>query len=189
MTPYTEPNTSTITLADLDATAALAQALAEQLRTGDLLILTGELGAGKTAFTQALGASLGITEPITSPTFVIARHHRNRWPDRPALVHVDAYRLNSADELASLDLETSQPGSVTVVEWGRGMAEALADDHTGWLDVELFRDTGADHPEAGADTEELVTDFSDDDLTEPRTCVIRAYGPRYDELDLSDFVD
>lgn len=185
-----------LTLADLHATAELARTLAAELRGGDVLILTGELGAGKTTFTQSLGAALGIIEPITSPTFVIARHHRNYSVDdagqpRPDLVHVDAYRLDSADALTSLDLESSLNDSVTVIEWGRDLAERLASG-TGWLDVELHRATGTGEPgasaapgdAAGTDTE-WVTDF-DDDVEEPRTCVLRAYGPRFAALKLVD---
>ncbi|MGO1181892.1 MAG: tRNA (adenosine(37)-N6)-threonylcarbamoyltransferase complex ATPase subunit type 1 TsaE [Micrococcaceae bacterium] len=178
-----------LTLADLTATAELARTLAAELRGGDVLILTGELGAGKTTFTQSLGAALGITEPITSPTFVIARHHRNHRVDdagqpRPDLVHVDAYRLDSADALTSLDLESSLPGSVTVIEWGRDLAEHLAAG-VGWLDLELRRGTGAKAAHAAEPDDGWVTDF-DDDVDEPRTCVLRAYGPRFAALKLVD---
>lgn len=184
-------------LADPDATAQLARTLAAQLRGGDVLILTGELGAGKTTFTQSLGAALGITEPITSPTFVIARHHRNPHVDaagepRPDLVHVDAYRLESADALTSLDLESTLAGSVTVIEWGRDLAEHLAAE-VGWLDLELHRAPGGAVADRDPDTDphsdaaegEWVTDF-DDDVEEPRSCVLRAYGPRFAELHLVD---
>lgn len=109
--------------------------LAGVLRAGDLVLLTGPLGAGKTALTQGIGAGLGVRGDITSPTFVIARVHQ---PDRGrggrvALVHADAYRLGDAAdpraEIDDLDLDTSVEESVTVVEWGEGMVEQLVDAH------------------------------------------------------------
>lgn len=157
----------TADLADLDATENFALAVANQLQAGDVIILTGELGAGKTTFTQGLARGLGITAPITSPTFVLARHHVHP-ADGLDLVHVDAYRMSGEDELASLDLETALEDSVIVVEWGRGTAEALTD---AYLDIELQR--------PGAVTDELITDFSDDDVEEPRTVVVTGYGPRW----------
>jgi len=157
----------TADLADLAATENFALAVANQLQAGDVIILTGELGAGKTTFTQGLARGLGITAPITSPTFVLARHHVHP-ADGLDLVHVDAYRMSGEDELASLDLETALEDSVIVVEWGRGTAEALTD---AYLDIELQR--------PGAVTDELITDFSDDDVEEPRTVVVTGYGPRW----------
>ncbi|HEY0698954.1 MAG TPA: tRNA (adenosine(37)-N6)-threonylcarbamoyltransferase complex ATPase subunit type 1 TsaE [Micromonospora sp.] len=116
-------------------TRAFGARLAALLHAGDLLLLTGPLGAGKTALTQGIGAGLGVLGDVTSPTFVIARVHR---PD-PArgrglpLVHADAYRLgDTADpraEIDDLDLDTSVDDSVTVVEWGEGMVEQLAEAH------------------------------------------------------------
>lgn len=127
------------TLAD---TQAFGRQLAGLLRAGDLVLLTGPLGAGKTALTQGIGAGLGVRGDITSPTFVIARVHR---PD-PAcggtvgLVHADAYRLGDATdpraEIDDLDLDASLDDSVTVVEWGEGLAEHLAESH---LHVHLDR--------------------------------------------------
>jgi tRNA threonylcarbamoyladenosine biosynthesis protein TsaE len=89
-------------------------------------VLTGSLGAGKTTFTQGLGAGLGVRGAITSPTFVIARVHPSEIGG-PALVHVDAYRIGGIDELDDLDLDTSLDQAVTVVEWGEGLAEGLSD--------------------------------------------------------------
>lgn len=155
-------------LADLADTQALAARVAAQLRAGDVIILTGDLGAGKTTFTQAMAKALGITAPITSPTFVLARHH-NHPADGLNLVHVDAYRITGADELASLDLETWLTDSVVVIEWGRGTAEDLTDSY---LDIELIR--------PGATTDELVTDFSDDEVDEPRSAILTGYGPRWE---------
>ena len=102
---------------------ALGERLAGLLRAGDLLILSGPLGAGKTTLVQGIGAGLGVRGPVTSPTFVIARVHPG--PVVP-LVHADAYRLGSVLEVDDLDLDTDS--SVTVVEWGEGLAEGLADD-------------------------------------------------------------
>lgn len=113
-------------LATPDNTRALGQALAEFLQPGDLIVLTGELGAGKTVFTQGIGAGLGVSGPVLSPTFVLARVHRD---GRLPLVHVDAYRLGSVSEVDDLDLDADLDQSVTVVEWGAGLVEQLASAH------------------------------------------------------------
>ncbi|MFD3512758.1 tRNA (adenosine(37)-N6)-threonylcarbamoyltransferase complex ATPase subunit type 1 TsaE [Streptomyces sp. NPDC058657] len=106
----------------------LGRALAALLRPGDLVMLTGELGAGKTTLTRGLGAGLGVRGAVTSPTFVIARVHPP-LAQGPALVHVDAYRLGGGlDEMEDLDLDVSLPESVIVVEWGEGKVEELSDD-------------------------------------------------------------
>jgi len=105
----------------------LGAALAATLRAGDVVVLSGALGAGKTTFTQGLGTGLGVRGDVTSPTFVISRVHPSLG-DGPALVHVDAYRLGGVAELDDLDLDTSLDDAVTVVEWGEGIAEGLADD-------------------------------------------------------------
>jgi tRNA threonylcarbamoyladenosine biosynthesis protein TsaE len=114
-------------------TRALGEALAALLRPGDLVVLVGPLGAGKTALTQGIGAGLGVGEPVTSPTFVIARVHSG---GRVPLVHVDAYRLGGVADVDDLDLDASAEESVTVVEWGQGLVEQLADEH---LVVQLDR--------------------------------------------------
>jgi tRNA threonylcarbamoyladenosine biosynthesis protein TsaE len=114
-------------------TFGLGRELAGILRAGDLVVLVGPLGAGKTALTQGIGAGLGVTEPVTSPTFVIARVHNG---GRVPLVHVDAYRLASVADVDDLDLDASAEESVTVVEWGQGLVEQLADEH---LEVRLDR--------------------------------------------------
>ena len=101
----------------------LGERLARLLRAGDLVVLSGPLGAGKTTLVQGIGTGLGVRGPVTSPTFVIARVHQG--PVVP-LVHADAYRLGSVIEVDDLDLDTAN--SVTVVEWGEGLAEGLADD-------------------------------------------------------------
>ena len=116
-----------------EETRALGAELARLLRAGDLVVLVGPLGAGKTAFTQGIGTGLGVAEPVTSPTFVIARVHRG---GRVPLVHVDAYRLDAVADVDDLDLDASTAESVTVVEWGQGLVEQLADEH---LEVRLDR--------------------------------------------------
>lgn len=131
---------------------ALGERLAVDLRAGDLLILTGPLGAGKTTLVKGIGAGLGIRGPVTSPTFVIARVHPG--PVVP-LVHADAYRLGSVLEVDDLDLDTAN--SVTVVEWGEGLAEGLADDR-------------------------LEISISPDPESQRRTVRIRGIGARWDRL-------
>lgn len=101
----------------------VGERLARLLEPGDLLVLTGDLGAGKTVLTQGIGAGLGVRGQVLSPTFVIARVHPARIP----LVHVDAYRLGGLAEVDDLDLDASVEDSVTVVEWGEGLVEGLAD--------------------------------------------------------------
>lgn len=122
-------------LATEDDTRALGERLGAVLRPGDLVILSGDLGAGKTTLTQGLGAGLGVRGQVTSPTFVIARVHPS-VSGGPALVHVDAYRLHGSAELDDLDLDTDLDEAVTVVEWGSGLAEALAADR---LELRLER--------------------------------------------------
>jgi tRNA threonylcarbamoyladenosine biosynthesis protein TsaE len=126
---------------DADAMRGLGRSVAGQLTAGDLIVLTGSLGAGKTTFTQGLGAGLGVRGAVTSPTFVIARVHPSEIGG-PALVHVDAYRLGGIDELDDLDLDTSLDQAVTVVEWGEGLAEGLSESR---LEVHLVRDDETDH--------------------------------------------
>jgi tRNA threonylcarbamoyladenosine biosynthesis protein TsaE len=122
-----------------DDMRALGARIAGDLRAGDLLVLSGGLGAGKTTFTQGLGEGLKVRGGVTSPTFVIARVHPS-LVDGPDLVHVDAYRLGGLDELDDLDLDTSLDEAVTVVEWGEGMAESLADSR---LEVRIRRSAEA----------------------------------------------
>ncbi len=123
-----------------DDTHDLGERLAGVLRAGDLVILSGDLGAGKTTFTQGLGEGLRVRGGITSPTFVISRVHPS-LVGGPALVHVDAYRLGGIEELDDLDLDTSLEEAVTVVEWGEGVAEGLAETR---LEVHITRSRGDD---------------------------------------------
>lgn len=154
--------TLTVRAATADQTRALATRLAGVLRAGDLLVLSGDLGAGKTTFTQGLGAAMRVRGDVTSPTFVISRVHPS-LVGGPALVHVDAYRLHGALELDDLDLDASLDEAVTVVEWGTGVAEDLADDR---LEVEILRTHG--------DTDD-----------ETRTLRLTAVGERWDGVDLA----
>jgi len=122
-----------VRLSTVDDTRAYGAKLAAVLRAGDLVVLTGPLGAGKTALVQGIGAGLGVQGRVLSPTFVIARVHR---PGRLPLVHVDAYRLGSFAEVDDLDLDVDLADSVLVVEWGSGKVEQLADSH---LEIEIAR--------------------------------------------------
>ena len=133
----------------------LGAAIARELRAGDVVILDGDLGAGKTTLVQGIGAGLGVRGPVTSPTFVIARVHPP-LDSGPALVHVDAYRLSpSAEgvvtELDDLDLDVTVPDSVTVVEWGAQLARALSEDR---LEIRITRTAG--ETDAGEDRSVLV---------------------------------
>ncbi len=116
-------------------TRAFGAALGSLLRAGDLVVLTGDLGAGKTTLTQGLAEGLGVRGPVTSPTFVIAREHPS-LVGGPSLVHVDAYRLGGEAELDDLDLDASLEEAVTVVEWGAGVADHLSPSR---LEVVLTR--------------------------------------------------
>ena len=119
----------------------LGRRLAALLRAGDLVILAGPLGAGKTTLVQGIGAGLGVGGPVTSPTFVIARVHPSVAGTGPALVHADAYRLGSIGEVDDLDLDTDAASAVTVVEWGTGLAEVLAADR---LEISIEPDRDGD---------------------------------------------
>ncbi|MCW2851295.1 MAG: tRNA threonylcarbamoyladenosine biosynthesis protein TsaE [Nocardioides sp.] len=141
--PYVElsrPLPRTFDVPTADDMRELGMRIARELRAGDLLVLSGGLGAGKTTFTQGLGEGLRVRGGVTSPTFVIARVHPS-LVGGPDLVHVDAYRLGGLDELDDLDLDTSLGEAVTVVEWGEGMAESLSDSR---LEVRIARADTAD---------------------------------------------
>src|SRR6516225_7876983 len=119
----------------------LGRELAARLRAGDLVILTGPLGAGKTTLVQGIGQGLGVRGPVTSPTFVIARVHPALAGSGPSLVHADAYRLGSLREVDDLDLDADMASAVTVVEWGEGLAEGLAEDR---LEISIQPDPDSD---------------------------------------------
>ncbi|MFF1559058.1 tRNA (adenosine(37)-N6)-threonylcarbamoyltransferase complex ATPase subunit type 1 TsaE [Streptomyces sp. NPDC058279] len=140
-----------ITVDSPDSMRELGRRIAGLLRPGDLVLLTGELGAGKTTLTRGLGEGLGVRGAVTSPTFVIARVHPPLG-DGPALVHVDAYRLGGGlEEMEDLDLDVSLPESVVVVEWGDGKVEELSDDR---LHVVIARAVG--HEEVLDDVREVA---------------------------------
>ena len=130
------------TLPTVEDTLALGERLGRQLRAGDVVVLSGPLGAGKTAFAKGIALGMDVEGPITSPSYVLARLHRARRRGGPAMVHVDVYRLLdgiAADvlaELDSLDLDTELDEAVVVVEWGSGLAERLSANH---LEVRLQR--------------------------------------------------
>ncbi|MEU6996827.1 tRNA (adenosine(37)-N6)-threonylcarbamoyltransferase complex ATPase subunit type 1 TsaE [Nonomuraea sp. NPDC046570] len=128
------------TLATAEDMRAFGVRLAARLRAGDLLILSGPLGAGKTTLAQGIAEGLKVRGPITSPTFVIARVHPSLCGG-PPLVHADAYRLGGDLEVDALDLDASLEESVTIVEWGEGLVEGLAEDR---LEVHIDRESGAD---------------------------------------------
>lgn len=155
------------TLPTPESATAFGGRLARILRAGDLVILTGELGAGKTTLTRGIGAGLNVRGDISSPTFVIARVHPPLGAG-PGLVHVDAYRLESEHDIDDLDLEATLAESVTVVEWGAGMAEALSDDR---LEVTLVRTLG--------DAEVI----EDNDV---RQVVVQPVGLRWADIDWTD---
>ena len=135
--------------------------IGRELRAGDVLVLTGPLGAGKTTLTRGIGEGLQVRGPVTSPTFVLARTHPSLIGGAP-LVHVDAYRLNSAVELDDLDIDFAN--SVVVVEWGAGMLDGIVDS---WLDVVIERPEGGQAGELG---EELI---------EPRNVTLTGHGSRW----------
>lgn len=131
--------TTEVTVTSPEQMQELGRRLAKLLRAGDLVMLNGELGAGKTTLTRGLGEGLGVRGAVTSPTFVIARVHPSLG-DGPPLVHADAYRLGGGlDEMEDLDLDVSLPESVVVVEWGEGKVEELTDDR---LHVVIHRAVG-----------------------------------------------
>ncbi|MET8697686.1 tRNA (adenosine(37)-N6)-threonylcarbamoyltransferase complex ATPase subunit type 1 TsaE [Kitasatospora sp. NPDC004723] len=158
---------ATLTAATPDRMGRLGRELAALLRPGDLVLLSGELGAGKTTLTRGLGEGLGVRGAVTSPTFVIARVHPS-LSGGPALVHVDAYRLGGdLDEMEDLDLDVSLPESVVVVEWGEGKVERLSEDR---LEVRIERAVG--------------DEAAGDDL-DPRRVELTGIGSRWDGVDLS----
>ena len=140
--------------------------LGQQLRAGDYVVLTGELGAGKTTFTQGLGAGLDVVGNVTSPTFVVSRIHRPKSTG-PELIHIDAYRLSGPDQLLDLDLE-DHPNSVIVLEWGAPYIPSLTDS---WLQIEIARSS------------EII---DDDPAAGDRVVTLSAFGKRWKELNLAD---
>ncbi len=149
------------------AMRALGARLAGLLRPGDLIVLTGPLGAGKTTLVQGIGAGLRVRGPITSPTFVIARVYPSECGG-PDLVHADAYRLGSRLEVDDLDLDADVDHSVTVVEWGEGLVEDLTSGH--------LRITIDFAPPARDGEGRPAADGGDD---EPRLVTLTGHGGRW----------
>jgi tRNA threonylcarbamoyladenosine biosynthesis protein TsaE len=146
--------TTRLSIPDADAMEELGARLAVLLVAGDLVVLDGPLGAGKTTLTRGLGAALGARGAVTSPTFVLAREHPT--VSGVPLVHVDAYRLATARELDDLDLDYD--GAIVVVEWGAGKLDGVADS---WIDISIARDS----------------------LDDARDVTITGHGPRWAHLD------
>ncbi|WP_448005808.1 tRNA (adenosine(37)-N6)-threonylcarbamoyltransferase complex ATPase subunit type 1 TsaE [Agromyces bauzanensis] len=163
-----------VEIPDAAAMEAFGRDLGAGLRAGDLVVLTGPLGAGKTTLTRGLGEGLGVRGPVQSPTFVLARTHPS-LVGGPPLVHVDAYRLGTPELLDDLDLDYDH--SVVVVEWGAGLLDDVAES---WLDVVIERPEGAG---TGTGTSTgTMADASDAELLgadEPRVLEVRGYGPRW----------
>lgn len=151
----------------------LGRRLAGLLSAGDIVILSGPLGAGKTTLTQGIGDGLGVRGPVTSPTFVIARVHPVLGGGRFPLVHVDAYRLGSALELDDLDLDTDVEDAVTVVEWGEGLAEGLSLDR---LEIAITR------PDAPAGDMPGETPAEPGLSDQPRTVRVTGVGSRWQDI-------
>ena len=161
----------TLRISTPEAMARFGALLAGELRAGDLVMLNGELGAGKTTLTRGLGAALGVRGAVTSPTFVLARSHPR--PHGAPLVHVDAYRLSHAIELDDLDIDFEN--SIVVVEWAAGMLDGLTED---WLELTIVRPMGS-RPIGGAQTSETSETSDDGDDAEPREVTITGHGDRW----------
>ncbi|MFE9392049.1 tRNA (adenosine(37)-N6)-threonylcarbamoyltransferase complex ATPase subunit type 1 TsaE [Streptomyces sp. NPDC006784] len=175
-------NETILTVPTAEAMRALGLRLAGLLRAGDLVLLTGELGAGKTTLTRGLGEGLGVRGAVTSPTFVIARVHPP-LADGPPLVHVDAYRLGGGlEEMEDLDLDVSLPDSVVVVEWGEGKVEELTEQR---LHVVLTRATGRAAPSGddGPPVGEGDGDTGPEAAEDVRTVTLVGVGPRWAAAD------
>jgi tRNA threonylcarbamoyladenosine biosynthesis protein TsaE len=162
----TKPLPLVIKVPTRDAMVRLGDRLAQLLEAGDVILAAGDLGAGKTTLTQGIGRGLGSEGPVISPTFVLSRIHPSTI-GRPTLMHVDAYRLATASEIDDLDLDAAVPDSITVVEWGQGIAEGLAEDR---LEIDIWT-SAADFSATSDDSERLVT--------------IRTVGDRWRGVDLS----
>ena len=177
----------TVATGDADETRALGARLAPLLRAGDLVMLSGGLGAGKTTLAQGIGAALGVRGRVSSPTFIIVRVHPS-LADGPDLIHVDAYRITSLEEVDALDLDSTLEDSVTLVEWGEDKVEALSPDR---LEIEVRRPHGAvrtgapqsDDAPAVPSVKEPVVDLGEVD-DGSRRVTVRALGPRWAQADL-----
>ena len=186
--------TVTVTTTDADGTRALGARVAALLRRGDLVMLSGGLGAGKTTLAQGIGSALNVRGRVSSPTFIIARVHP-ALGEGPDLIHVDAYRLSSLEEIDALDLDSSLQESVTLVEWGEDKVEALSADRleiaVGRPHGGLARPGGAEadggQETAPSDAAHGVTDLAEVDDGR-RTITLTAVGPRGAGVDLDSLL-
>lgn len=144
----------------------LGETLALVAVAGDVIVLTGELGAGKTTFARGFGRGRNVVTPMSSPTFVVARTHQPGKPGDPPVVHIDAYRIGSLAEMADLDVDV--PASIVLAEWAAPYASALSDS---WLEIVVERP--------------VATELVDVESDEPRHLSVSAHGAnpeRYDRL-------
>ena len=159
-----------VSTSDADQTRSLGEDLGRILAAGDLVMLSGGLGAGKTTLTQGIGVGMGVRGRVASPTFIVARVHPS-LSGGPDLIHADAYRIKDLSDLETLDLDSSLDEAVTVVEWGEGKTEAMSNER---LSIEVRRASGGQ-----ADTDGDIIDLEHmDDGT--RLIVLRAHGHRWD---------
>lgn len=154
-----------------EAMHELGLKISRLLQAGDLVVLTGPLGAGKTTLTRGVGEGLTAIGNVSSPTFVIARTHK-RHDGGPVLVHVDAYRLGGPLELDDLDIDYEN--SIVLVEWGKGMTDDLVEN---WLEIVIERDRAVEHASDEAET------------ADPRTVTLLGFGPRWASISLSEVTD
>lgn len=159
-----------VQITSVDQTQALGEALGRLLRAGDLLMLRGELGAGKTTFTQGIGRGMQVRGQISSPTFIVARVHPS-LVGGPDLIHADAYRITDLEDLETLDLDSTIDECVTIVEWGEGKTEAMSDTR---LEVDVTRATGGT---AETDGEVIDLEHMDDGQ---RVITFHPHGQRWD---------
>ena len=162
--------TYAVDTSDVDQTRALGEDLGRILAAGDLVMLSGGLGAGKTTLTQGIGVGMGVRGRVASPTFIVARVHPSQC-DGPDLIHADAYRITDLNDLETLDLDSSLDESVTVVEWGDGKTEAMSADR---LVIEVRRASGG---QAQRDGDVIDLEYMDDGH---RRIILRAHGHRWD---------
>lgn len=162
--------TYAVDTSDADQTRALGEDLGRILAAGDLVMLSGGLGAGKTTLTQGIGVGMGVRGRVASPTFIVARVHPSQC-DGPDLIHADAYRITDLNDLETLDLDSSLDESVTVVEWGDGKTEAMSADR---LVIEVRRASGG---QAQRDGDVIDLEHMDDGH---RRIILRAHGHRWD---------
>ena len=159
-----------VSTSDADQTRSLGEDLGRVLAAGDLVMLSGGLGAGKTTLAQGIGIGMGVRGRVASPTFIVARVHPS-LSGGPDLIHADAYRIKDLSDLETLDLDSSLDEAVTVVEWGEGKTEAMSNER---LSIEVRRASGG---QAETDGDIIDLEHMDDGT---RLIVLRAHGHRWD---------